>query len=128
MTTNLHAQTDEQTLAANVEKLRIAMVAADQTALDELTSSSLAYVHSTGRLESKQEFIANLLNGKSDFVSIDLTDHAITMNGDVAIVRHKLAAQTNDGGRPGSAKIGVMQVWQKQQGSWKLIGRQAFKL
>lgn len=128
MTTNLHAQTDEQAIAARVEKLRVAMIAADKEALDELTAPSLNYVHSTGRLETKQEFIENLLSGKSDFVTIDLTDHTITLNGDVAIVRHKLTAQTNDGGKPGSANIGVMQVWQKQNGVWKLIGRQAFKL
>lgn len=128
MTTNLQAQTDEQAIAARVEKLRVAMIAADKEVLDELTAPSLNYVHSTGRLETKQEFIENLLSGKSDFVTIDLTDHAITLNGDVAIVRHKLTAQTNDGGKPGSANIGVMQVWQKQNGVWKLIGRQAFKL
>jgi len=128
MTTNLQAQTDEQAIAARVEKLRVAMIAADKEVLDELTAPSLNYVHSTGRLETKQEFIENLLSGKSDFVTMDLTDHAITLNGDVAIVRHKLTAQTNDGGKPGSANIGVMQVWQKQNGVWKLIGRQAFKL
>lgn len=128
MTTNLHAQTDEQIIAARVEKLRVAMITADKEVLDELTAPSLNYVHSTGRLETKQEFIENLLSGKSDFVTMDLTDHAITLNGDVAIVRHKLSAQTNDGGKPGSANIGVMQVWQKQGGIWKLIGRQAFKL
>jgi len=128
MTTNLQAQTDEQAIAARVEKLRVAMIAADKEVLDELTAPSLNYVHSTGRLETKQEFIENLLSGKSDFVTIDLTDHAITLNGDVAIVRHKLSAQTNDGGKPGSANIGVMQIWQKQNGVWKLIGRQAFKL
>lgn len=128
MTTNLHAQTDEQIIAARVEKLRVAMIAADKEVLDELTAPSLNYVHSTGRLETKQEFIENLLSGKSDFVTMDLTDQAITLNGNVAIVRHKLSAQTNDGGKPGSANIGVMQVWQKQDGIWKLIGRQAFKL
>lgn len=128
MTTNLHAQTDEQIIADRVEKLRVAMIAADKEVLDELTAPSLNYVHSTGRLETKQEFIENLLSGKSDFVTMDLTDHAITLNGNVAIVRHKLSAQTNDGGKPGSANIGVMQVWQKQDGIWKLIGRQAFKL
>lgn len=128
MTANLHAQTDEQALATAVEKLRVAMVDADKNVLDQLTASTLNYVHSSGRLESKTEFIENLLNGKSDFVTISLTDHAITLNGDVAIVRHKLSAQTNDSGKPGSANIGVMQVWQKQNGSWKLIGRQAFKL
>jgi len=128
MTTNLQAQTDEQAIAARVEILRVAMIAADKEVLDELTAPSLNYVHSTGRLETKQEFIENLLSGKSDFVTMDLTDHAITLNGDVAIVRHKLTAQTNDGGKPGSANIGVMQVWQKQNGVWKLIGRQAFKL
>jgi hypothetical protein len=45
-----------------------------------------------------------------------------------AIVRHILTAQTNDGGKPGSVNLGVMLVFIKEHGSWKLLGRQAYKL
>jgi hypothetical protein len=31
-------------------------------------------------------------------------------------------------GKPNSTKIGALQVWQKQDGSWKLLARQGYKL
>ena len=31
-------------------------------------------------------------------------------------------------GKPTTTKIGVLQVWQKQDGNWKLLARQGYKL
>ena len=31
-------------------------------------------------------------------------------------------------GKPTSVKIGALQVWQKQDGTWALLARQGFKL
>ena len=31
-------------------------------------------------------------------------------------------------GKPTSTKIGALQVWQKQDGNWKLLARQGYKL
>jgi ketosteroid isomerase-like protein len=38
-----------------------------------------------------------------------------------------LAAVTKDNGKPGSVKLDVLLVWQKEQKEWKLIARQAVK-
>ncbi len=38
------------------------------------------------------------------------------------------AAEVDAGGQASSPKIGVMQVWVKDGGAWKLLARQAFKL
>jgi hypothetical protein len=47
--------------------------------------------------------------------------------GNNAIVRHMAAVDYEDGGKAGSAKIGVLQVWVKQDGRWNLLARQAFR-
>ena len=49
------------------------------------------------------------------------------MIGNNAIARHAFAVETETDGKPGSAKIGVMQVWVKDGGNWKLLARQAFR-
>jgi ketosteroid isomerase-like protein len=48
--------------------------------------------------------------------------------GDIALVRHKLFGDSNSGGKPSEVKLGVLLVWQKQQGKWRLLARQAYKL
>jgi ketosteroid isomerase-like protein len=123
------AQTnDEKQVADAVEQLRKAMVDGDSVALTRLSSPSLSYGHSSGVIQDQKEFVSKIASGASDFVTIDLTDQKITFSGDVAIVRHTLSASTNDGGKPGTVKLHVLTVWQKDHGKWKLLVRQAVKL
>lgn len=110
-----------------VEALRIAMINADAKKLKELTATELNYGHSGGHVEDQAAFIEKIVSGKSDFVTIELRDQKIQITKDVAIVRHTLFATTNNDGKPGEVTIGVMLIWQKQHGDWKLLARQAFK-
>ena len=110
-----------------VEALRIAMITADAKKRKELTATELNYGHSGGHVEDQAAFIEKIVSGKSDFVTIELRDQKIQITKDVAIVRHTLFATTNNDGKPGEVTIGVMLIWQKQHGDWKLLARQAFK-
>ena len=119
----------EQEVAAAVEALRKAMVDADQSMLEKLADDSLSYGHSGGKVESKSAFVENIVNGNSDFVTIDLTGQTIYVSGKTAIVRHRLSATTNDKGKgPGTVNIAIMTVWQKEKKEWKMLARQAVKL
>jgi hypothetical protein len=118
----------EKAVGAAVESLRKAMVDPDKAVLDKLTAEELSYGHSTGAVQSKQEFIEALTSGKSDFVSIDLTEQTVKIAGNAAIVRHILSGATNDGGKPGVVKLSVLMVWQERNGEWKLLARQAVKI
>jgi ketosteroid isomerase-like protein len=104
------------------------MIDADGAKLKALTSENLTYVHSNGNFQNQAEFIDGIVSGKSDFVTIEFQDQTITIQNDVAIVRHFLAAHTKDGGIDKDIKIGIMLVWQKQKNNWILIARQAYKL
>jgi len=128
-TASAFAQTkDEKDVAASVEFMRKAMVDGDRANLTKLAAEDLSYGHSSGKIQDKKEFVEAIASGASDFVTIDLTDQTIKVVGKTAIVRHKLSAQTNDGGKPGSTVLGIMLVFQKQKGEWKLLARQAYKL
>ena len=122
------AQTkDEKLVAEAVEKLRKAMVDADKATLESLVSEKLSYGHSPGYVENKQEFVGNILNNKSDFVSLDLTNQTINISNKVAVVRNKFDAVTNNDGKPSEAHLLVLMIWQKKGGEWKLLARQAVK-
>jgi ketosteroid isomerase-like protein len=121
--------TDEKAVGEAVEKLKKAIVDADEAALSKLTSPLLSYGHSNGLLEDKKEFIRAITSGESHFTRLDISDQTITISGDLAIVRHKLAGDTaNKGKDPGQVKLGVLYAWQKVKGNWLLMGRQAYKL
>ncbi|WP_462250750.1 nuclear transport factor 2 family protein [Ferruginibacter sp.] len=126
---NATAQSKEQKqVEEKVEQLRKAMVDADSVMLDKLASANLMYGHSGGHIDDKKEFVSKIASGKSDFVTIDLSEQTYTVvNKKIVVVRQTLKSKTNDGGKPADIFMYVMLVWEKQQGDWKLVARQAAK-
>ena len=118
----------EQAVAAAAEKLRVAMIDPTPAALTALVADDLSYGHSGGRVDTKDSFIGDLIAGKSDFVTIAITDQTIKVVGHTALVRHTLTADTNDSGKPGKVQIKILGVWQQQGGQWKLLARQAVRV
>ncbi|MCX6218003.1 nuclear transport factor 2 family protein [Spirosoma sp.] len=126
---NGNAQSKDQAAVTQaVSQLRTLMIDPDKAKLEALATDELSYGHSNGKLEDKKEFIEALLNGSSDFKTIDLTDQTVTVVDNTAFVRHKLMAETANDGKPGTAKLSVLLVWVKQKGNWKLLARQAVKI
>ena len=127
--TGLNAQTkDEKDVADAVEKLKKAMVDGNRADLEGIVMDKLSYGHSSGHIDDKKEFVEKLASGASDFVSIDLSDQTISISGNTAIVRHKLDARSNDGGKPGEVHLFVLLIFQKDNKQWKLLARQAVKI
>jgi hypothetical protein len=119
----------EPAVAAAAERLRVAMIDPTPTALGALVADDLSYGHSGGRVDTKASFIGDLVAGKSDFVSIAITEQTIkVVGGDTAIVRHTLAADTLDSGKPGKVALKILGIWQKQGSDWKLLARQAVRI
>ncbi|HEY3372633.1 MAG TPA: nuclear transport factor 2 family protein [Prolixibacteraceae bacterium] len=119
----------EKEVAEAVESLKKGIVDADKGLLGAITADQLVYGHSNGKVQNKAEFIAEILNTQTmDYTAAGISDQTIHISGDAAIVRHIYSAETISNGTPGHLKIGVMLIWQKQHGKWKLLARQAYKV
>ena len=125
--TNAQSKQEKAVMVA-VEQLRKGMIDADKAILEKLVTDKLSYGHSGGHIDDKKEFVEKIVSGKSDFVSIDLSEQTVSVSGTTAVVRHILKAKTNDGGKPADVHLRVLLIWQKQGGHWKLLVRQAVKL
>ncbi len=120
---------DERAVAQAVEALTKAMIDVDRARLEALTADQLSYGHSAGRVENKKQFIDQLESRASAFRRIELGDQTIALVDNEAIVRHLFTGETvNPAGQVIPVKIGVLQVWQKQGGDWRLLARQAYRL
>lgn len=124
--TQAQKATDEK-LVQQVEQLRLAMLNADSMQLDALAHPMLSYGHSSGALDTKEQFIQKIVSGKSDFVTLEFGAVQYVITGKTALVRHALDATTNDSGKPGEVHLQVLLVWVKEKGTWHLLGRQAVK-
>lgn len=119
---------DEAAVNQAIEAMRKAMVDADKAKLEALVSDQLSYGHSAGVIENKQQFVGVIASKKTIYKSINLVEPTVTIVGNNAIARHIFTAEFETDGKPGTARVGILQVWVKQDAQWKLLARQAFRL
>jgi len=124
-----HAQSaDEATVKNVVEELRMAWLKQDKAKIESLTAEQLSYSHSDARLEDKTKFIDGVMSRKATFKSLEWPELTVQVVGNNAIVRHLWISESELDGKVTNTKIGVMQVWQKQDGAWKLLARASWRL
>ncbi len=112
-----------------VEALRAAMISVNRQQLEALTSRHLSYGHSAGRIENREQFIANLEARNAAFRAITLSNQTIDISEHEAVVRHTFTGETvNPAGVVSPVNIGILMVWRKEGNSWRLLARQAFTL
>jgi hypothetical protein len=97
-----------------------ANVDADATVLGQVLDDALEYVHSTGELDTKQEFIDSLVSGKRDYVSTTFEIQGIRFIGDVAIIRGNAKVTVADNGAARDLDIGYTDVWVWKDKRWQM--------
>jgi ketosteroid isomerase-like protein len=125
---NSDAQSPNTEVEKSVANLNAAMISKDKSVLDKLTAEELSFGHSTAVVENKSEFVNNILSGPTTFFKIEISNQSITPAGDIAIVRNISSISGTRQGQSLDLKIGVLMIWKKQGGNWKLLARQGFKL
>jgi ketosteroid isomerase-like protein len=119
---------DDAAVKESVETLRKALLAADKAGLELLAADQLSYGHSSGKVQNKAEFVDDVVTRKAVVKSLDFPELTVAVAGDAAIARHLYVSDTETDGKPNHTRIGVLAVWQKQDGNWKLLARQAYRL
>ena len=104
------------------------MLDADRGQLQDLAADQLSYGHSSGKVETRAQFVETIASKKTIFRSITLSEPTITIAGNNAIVRHLFSAEVESDGSLSSVKLGVLQVWQNHNGRWRLLARQGYKI
>lgn len=118
---------DAAALTRAIEQFYDAIRDKNAAAFEPLVTHDLSYGHSSGRIENKAEFIANVLKPNTRWMRIFGANQRNFFSGDTAISRHVMAGENERDGKPGTSNMDVMMVWQKQGGVWRLLARQAYK-
>ncbi len=118
---------DSAALTQAIEKFYNAICDKNAAAFEPLLTQDVTYGHSSGRIEDKAQFIANVMDPKTKWKSIYGANQSNTISGDTAVSRHIMAGENEREGKPGTSSMHAMMVWQKQGGAWKLLVRQAYK-
>jgi hypothetical protein len=119
---------DDASLTQAMDALRKAIFAADKAQLAALTADQLSYGHSSAVVQNKAEFIDGVVNRKVTVKTLEFPEAKMFVAGDNGVVRHLYVSDSEADGKVTNTKIGVLAVWQKQSGAWKLLARQGYKL
>jgi ketosteroid isomerase-like protein len=110
--------------------LHAALQNRDTAVLKKLLHEKVAYGHSNGWIEHKQDVIKDLYDGTLvyDKIEFDMKDMKPVIEGNTAMIISEVKVDGRLRGTPFSLKLNVMQAWVKTKQGWQLIGRQSVKL
>jgi ketosteroid isomerase-like protein len=119
---------DEAAVKKATDDFRQAMISQDKAKLESLLADQLSYGHSSAKLDTKASLIDSTMSRKSKVKSLEFPELKVAMAGPTAIARHLYVSESELDGKSNHVKIGILAIWQKQDGGWKLLARQGFKL
>lgn len=113
--------------AVQADQARVAaMSAGDAAALGRLLSDQLRFVHSDGRVESKADYVRNLLAGDTAYADVRATEvetmqvsHEVVVVLGVQRMRKRLAGQWSE------VTLRYLGVWRHEQEGWRLMAWQS---
>ena len=87
---------DQAAVDTAVEALRKALLEKNKTGLEQLTADQLSYGHSSGKVQSKAEFVDGVMTSKAVTKSIAFPELTVAVVGDTAIARHLFEAENGN--------------------------------
>ena len=117
---------------AEVRKAEEARIAAtlkgDVAALSALFADGMTYVHSSAKLETRQEFLDLIKTGFYQYKSIAPREVTVRFYGQTAILAGLADIEVVSGGTPASPKLRFTEVWVKGPHGWQLAAWHSTRL
>lgn len=113
--------------ALRADKARLAaMMAGDADALGKLMSDQLRFVHSDGRVESKGDYVKNLLAGDTAYADVKTSELETTqVANDVVVVLGVQEMRKRLGPDWSNIKLRYLAVWRNESGTWRMVAWQS---
>src|SRR5262245_1908020 len=105
-----------------------AMRRGDWAALDAALADDLTYVHSTARLESKAEHVANLRAGKPHYRGIAPRERKVRVHGGVGVVSGISEMHVERDGKEQRFTVRYLAVYAKAGDHWRMIAWQSTRV
>jgi ketosteroid isomerase-like protein len=102
-----------------------ALTSADVAVLDALLAEDLVFVHSSGRVDSKQSLIEAVSSGSTRYVEADRTGQQIRVFGDTALVHGNASVRVRAGAGERERSMRYLAVWHAGPSGPRMIAWQA---
>lgn len=102
----------------------------DSAKLDAMVVADVSYAHSSGVVQNKKEMMQEAVNSPTTYKNIEIERGTISIYNNTAVLRHNLrgVSVAPNGGAESPLNLGILQVWRKENGQWKIWARQAVRI
>jgi hypothetical protein len=115
----------KQAVLNTEEQWKTAVLKADRSALEKLLAADLSYTHSSGKTQTKDQFIDDVTGGTTVYKSIEFENTNVRQYGSVAVITHSAMITTV---QTGTTHLYLTEVWAQEGGRWQMASRQATKI
>ena len=109
-------------------KRMTAMAQKDVAALKNMLCKGLIYTHSSGRQDTKQSLLDGMESGTTVYTSMVPSDVKAQDFGNVVVLTGVAAIGVNARGKPNSFRVRFTDVYENQNGTWRMVTWQSTKL
>lgn len=124
----LTAATPEEEVRAAEKSWSEAVKTRDLATLEKIFSEDLIYAHSTGNIETRDEYLARLKSGKQRYDTMTYEKTKVTVHGS-SVVLHAVTRFTgkNDSG-DFNDHLMMIHFWVKKGNQWRLVAHQTTRI
>ena len=110
--------TEEKEVYAAYVAINNAMIEKDRTAMERYFDKNLTFTHMSGKKQTREEFIGEIMDGTLNYFKVDTKDYSISVDGDTARMKvtHILTAKVY--GISGSWTMSGENTYKKRDGIW----------
>jgi len=105
-----------------------ALVAKDYNAFAALLSDKLVYHHASGKVDSKDSYLSQFLDGRVTFLATNREQVSIDIVGETAICRGIAQNDLDVEGQRISTATRFFNVWSRQDSRWVMVAWSSAKL
>ena len=114
--------------AADDERVA-ATLAADAKRLAEVLAEELHYAHSSGTVDTREQFIDTLASGRSKYEAIDYLERKFSFPAPgVALMTGRARVKVANAKGGMDAELSFLAVWREEQGRWRFLAWQSCRL
>ena len=110
--------TEEREVYSAYKAINNAMIEKDRTAMERYFDEKLIFTHMSGKKQTREEFIGEIMDGTLNYFKVDTKDFSISVDGDSVRMKvtHSLTAKVY--GISGSWTMGGENTYKKRDGIW----------
>ena len=118
----------EQAVREHMNQFAKAVLGKDQATLEKLMAASIMYSHSNGNLDTREQFIKNVMTENPKYEGFDYGEQKMMIYGNTAVVRGKITVKDLLNGQRRTLELNAMQIWIKGGQGWTMVARQSTRM